>query len=174
MRGLNGEEWSRMTHLWHGWGSREDIVLRWMNPTIVSDFSIICLFQVIKEPPPPPPPEPVSVLFLSYGTVCSHCSAAQECQPCRCLNDTLKAERGSPLGQDSYFCLLASLFTHSKTASVQGGNSCITQKSTGQQFLWYFFLLPCIKQVCKRIFASQAVLTAVPPPVKLPLFSTGV
>lgn len=28
--------------------------------------------------------------------------------------------------------------------------------------------------MCKQIFASQAVLTAVPPPVKLPLFSAGV
>lgn len=140
MRGLNGEGWSRVTHLWHGQESRKNIVLRRMNPTIVSDFSIVCLLQVIKEPPPPPPPEPVSVLFLSCGTACSTvvCHAAQECQPCRCPNDTLEAVRGSALGQDSYFCLLASLYTYSKAASIQGGNSCIAQKSTGQQFLWYF------------------------------------
>jgi len=64
--------------------------------------------------------------------------AAQECHPCRCLNDTLKAERGSLWGQDSYFCLLPSICTYCKVISIPRENRCLTQKSTDTQFLQFF------------------------------------
>lgn len=87
--------------------------------------------------------------------------AAQERQPWRCLNDTLKAERGSLLGQGSYFCLLASLYKYSKTIFIHRENSCITQKSTDPQFILYF--VPSAVHhtgVCRKIFASPASKTS--------------